>query len=331
MSGFESAAITRVRTIRENWSLRLKNPSSANRGSQRAHLSSERMHPKLLRNTDPPHFPFLIQGDSFAGFRIERKLGQGGFGAVYLAENQSYGWVALKISSEKMSNEAWAHAIAAGIEYKGLVEALDSGTHKLEPNEEYHWMAIKYIAGPTLEKLLRHNLTPGKRNSRALPPERAIKIGRKIALAAGEMHRAGMVHSDIKTANVMMKSRAAIVLLDYGLTKKWPVPTAIGGTLHGTLSYMAPEQLLGENYGPAADVFAIGVTLWEMLTGNPAREHRKLQTGNLGERYEPLPPLPAHLPPRYQEIINKATALYPKDRYPDGHALARALAEVQIA
>ncbi|MFA4905773.1 MAG: serine/threonine-protein kinase [Candidatus Margulisiibacteriota bacterium] len=293
-------------------------------------IPSGRVREKSLapKASDPPRFPFLIQGDLFAGFIIERQLGKGGFGAVYLASSPTHGWVALKISSRDMKDEAWAHAIAAGIEYKGLVDALDSGIFEVEPNEGYNWLAIRYVPGPTLAKLLRQDRRAEDWGPRALHPERARKIARKIALAAGEMHRRGIVHSDIKPANVILKNREALVLLDYGLTKQFPVPPPVDRIIKGTQSYMSPEQMKGESYGPPADVFAIGVVLWEMLTGEQARDNRQVQLTPLGPKAKPLPPLPPYILAKYQDIINKATADRPENRYPNGHALARALAEV---
>lgn len=325
MSGFESTIMPGSRMVRESRTSNFARPRTAlspNSVSQTQLKSIER------KKSQVPYFPSLLPGDTFAGFRIERELGRGGMGAVFLAESRAHGTVALKISSLDMKSESFAHAITAGRAYKGLVEALESGTYQHENNETYNYLAIRYVPGPTLAKLLRHDVTLQRGVFNVLPPERSTKIARKIALAAGEMHRAGLVHADIKPANIILKSKEDIALFDYGMAKHWPVPESIDGEVRGTPSHMAPEQLLGESCGPAVDVFAMGVTLWEMLTGNPAREHRKLQIGNFREGYEPLPPLPAHLPPRYQEIVNKATALYPQDRYPDGHALARALAEI---
>lgn len=287
----------------------------------------EIVRPKDLRIKDVL-FPSLQSGDTFAGYRIMRELGQGGMGIVFLAEGTNQKIVALKISRLNLQKEALMHAMASGRRYKGLVDALDWGTCQYRPNENYQYLAIEYIAGPTLDKMLRHDVPPKIRVPNPLPPERAAAIARKIALAAGELHCAGVVHSDIKTANVILKNQTEVALLDYGLAKRLPIPVSGNGLIIGTMSYMSPEQLRGESYGPPADVFAIGVVLWELLTGNRAFEHRKLQRGIGGEGYDPLPPLPPHLPIKYQMIISKALALNPEDRYLDGHDLARALAEV---
>ncbi|MBI5699140.1 serine/threonine protein kinase [Candidatus Saganbacteria bacterium] len=304
-----------------SWSLltsKTRNLLPQNPASHSIPRVDERAQTHLLEKVNEPHFPFLMRGDTFGDFMIERKLGQGGYGAVYLAHSANLGTVALKISSVDMTAEAFAHAIASGRAYLGLVESLESGTQQDPTHEVYHYLAIKYVAGPTLELLASRG---------PLPAKRAAKIVERVARAAGEMHSAGLVHSDIKPSNVVMKSRDKIALLDYGLAKRWPVPEPVDGIVRGTPSYMAPEQLLAESFGPAADVFSMGVMLWELLTGQRAKGNRRYQVANLGKEYRTLPPLPSHLPPRYQEIIDKATALCPENRYADGHDLARALAE----
>ena len=322
MSGFEcrtAFGITRP------WSLpmsKTRNVLPQNLASHSMPRVDERAQTHLLKNGDEPHFPFLMRGDTFGHFTIERKLGQGGCGVVYLAHSANLGAVALKISSLDMTAEAFAHAIASGRGYLGLVESLEKGTQQDQTHEVYHYLAIKYIAGPTLALLVSRG---------PLPPERAAKIVERIARAAGEMHSAGLVHADIKPSNVVMKSRDRIALLDYGLAKRWPVPEPADGVARGTPSFMAPEQMLAESFGPPADVFSMGVMLWELLTGQRAKGNRRYQVANLGKGYRTLSPLPANLPLKYQEIIDKATALQPQDRYADGHELAQALAELQIA
>lgn len=266
----------------------------------------------------PPHFPIILPGETFASFRIVRKLGTGGMGAVYLALHQTYGFVALKISSLDLTMEAFAHALARGRGYKGLVDGLEQGTAMFGSYGKYHYLAIKYVPGPTLAKLLNHD----KETFKPLPQGRATRITQKIALAAGELHRAGLVHADIKPSNMIMKNREEIALFDYGLAEKYPTLVNPGSTLRGTPIYMAPEQWRCESLDPRADVFAIGVILWEMLTGQRREPTRESLL---------VPPLPSSFSPKLRAIVAKATAQDREGRYADGHELAQALAELQIA
>jgi alkyl hydroperoxide reductase subunit AhpC len=200
-------------------------------------------------------------------YRIEAMLGSGGFASVYRAKDLTLQRsVALKVirqelakSAETALNEARA---AAALNHPNIciVYAVDT-------SQGFPMIVMELVEGQPLSKLLE----PGQ-----LPLERVMQIGRQVALGMATAHGQGIVHGDLKPANLMISDADHVKIMDFGLARRY---RAVAGAetvdevapdgLSGTPSYMAPEQARGEALSPATDVFSLGLVLYEMAMGKP--------------------------------------------------------------
>jgi predicted Ser/Thr protein kinase len=273
----------------------------------------------------PPADATDMQGD-FGRYRILKKLGQGGMGAVYLAhDTQLDRKVALKVPHltstdpqvlRRFLQEARA---AATIEHPNICPVYDVG----EVGGR-HYVTLAYIEGQPLSKLAR--------GETRLPQAQVAALVRKLALALDEAHKKGVIHRDLKPANIMINQRREPVIMDFGLARR----TAPGeeritrdGMILGTPAYMPPEQVNGDllTMGPASDVYSLGVVLYEMLTGRLPFEGPI--TAVLGRILSESPPPPStHRPdldPALEAICLRAISKKPSDRYPSMADFAAAL------
>ncbi len=209
-------------------------------------------------------------------YRILQLLGEGGMGAVYLAEHTHMRKrVALKLLHAEMSENAEVLArfereamAAARIEHPNVAAATDFG----RTGDGSFFLVLEYVEGASLRKVL---------DGGALGAARALHVTRQMASALAHAHEAGIVHRDLKPENVMLIQRGTdrdfVKVLDFGIAKvdtpepregaPAAQPLTRVGTLIGTPEYMAPEQALGEAVTPQSDLYAVGVMLYEMLTG----------------------------------------------------------------
>jgi len=204
----------------------------------------------------------------FGKYRILRKLGQGGMGAVYLASDDELGRpVALKVPNfsdngkkaeilERFRREARA---TAQIQHPNFCQVYEAG---LVGDRLYISMA--YIPGKTMASLVE-GVPP-------MEPRQAVRLVRKIALAMAEAHDKGIIHRDLKPSNVMIDPKGEPIILDFGLARRDDLEGAdtLTGSdaMLGTLPYMPPEQVRGDRMaiGPASDIYSLGVILYELLT-----------------------------------------------------------------
>jgi tRNA A-37 threonylcarbamoyl transferase component Bud32 len=201
-----------------------------------------------------------------AGYKVERVVGSGGMGVVYLADDETLKRkVALKILRYGFHDDT-AHrgrfereaAAAAKCQHPNLVQIFEIGEHLGE-----YYLALEYVEGETLATAMA---------GVPQPPRDAAALMEKLARALDHMHGRGVVHRDLKPANVLLTKDGEPKITDFGLARLDDSMTRTElGTLMGTLAYMAPEQASGGSaeVGPAADIHALGAVLYEALTGRP--------------------------------------------------------------
>jgi formylglycine-generating enzyme required for sulfatase activity len=263
-------------------------------------------------------------------YQLTKLLGQGGMGAVYLAhDTQLERWVALKLplnaEPERLMREARA---AAGLHHPHICPVYDAGTL-----DGVLYLTLAYIDGPSLATALRHRPV--------WPLADAVALVRTVAEAMGFAHRQGVLHRDLKPANILLNAQGQPVVTDFGLAKRVgpvgvdPTLTATGMTL-GTPAYMSPEQAMGQGkrIRAPADVYALGVILFELVTGRRpfvGATGMEVVLAILTTPPEPPSRLRPEIDAPLERIICQCLAKDPEDRFADGQALAEALATWQAA
>ena len=265
----------------------------------------------------------LAPGSNFAGHRIEAVAGRGGMGVVYRARQLSLDrQVALKvIAPSLMQDDAIRRRflreskVAASIDHPNVIPIYYTG-------EEggVAFIAMRYVPGDDLRTLVRRE--------GALPPRRAVAIVSQVAAALDAAHAAGLVHRDVKPANVLLGQADHAYLTDFGLTKGEVSEGATQpGHWVGTLDFVAPEQIRGERIDARADVYGLGCLLFYALTGRPPYAHDNDEAKLWAHLSEDPPAVTRSVPSAPKQldpVIARALAKSPEDRYPSAGDLARA-------
>jgi serine/threonine protein kinase len=262
-------------------------------------------------------------------YELLKVLGKGGMGAVYLAhDEQLHRLVAVKIPHfggpdqlnlrDRFLREAHT---AATLSHPNLCPVYDCGEI-----EGVLYLSMAYLEGRPLSKFIR----PGQ----PLPPRAVVAVVRQLALAMQEAHEGGVSHRDLKPANIMITPRKQPVIMDFGLARRTDVEDmhlTQSGMLMGTPAYMPPEQLNSDNkaMGPATDIYALGVILYELLSGKPPFQGPlgELMTRIMTETPSPLVRVRTDLPPALDVICAKALAKKPADRFASMTDFAAALGD----
>jgi ketosteroid isomerase-like protein len=262
----------------------------------------------------------------FAGCRIEAVAGRGGMGIVYRATQLPLGRaVALKLVSPERAADPSFHArferesrLAAAIDHPNVIPVYDAGE---EDGRLY--IVMRWVRGTDLEALLSA--------SGGIDPRRAAAIIAHVGDALEAAHAAGLVHRDVKPANVLITGEDGsghVYLSDFGLTREISTDTRLteSGEWLGTVNFMAPEQFEGGRADDRTDVYALGCVLFAALTGRAPFSGRTVAATMLGHLDEP-PPRPsatAGVPEAFDAVVAQAMAKRPADRYPSAAAMAGA-------
>ncbi len=258
------------------------------------------------------------------GYKILRQLGRGGMATVYLATQESVQRdVALKIMSptlladpdfgERFLREA---RIAAKLHHRHVV-----GVHDVGREADYHYIAMEYLGGGAL-------LTE---DGEPRPVPFTLRVIREIASALNYAHAKGFVHRDIKPDNILLRDDGSAALTDFGIARASDSATHMTrtGTVIGTPHYMSPEQARGRPVDGRADLYSLGIVLYEMLMGRvPFHADDSLAVGIM-HITQPVPILPEHLS-ALQPILNRLLAKQPDERFQNGAALADAIEQIEI-
>jgi hypothetical protein len=268
----------------------------------------------------------------FRGYRIEAVAGRGGMGVVYRARDLALDRiVALKMIAPWLVEDEGARRrflresrLAAAIEHPHVLPIYAAGEH-----DGVAYLVMRFVSGEDLRTIVRA--------SGPLDPVRAARTVARVAGALDAIHRAGLVHRDVKPANILFADSGHVYLSDFGLTRSTSTtsgPTRSGQWV-GTAHYVAPEQIRGEAVDGRADVYALGGVLYFALTGEPPFTRDREEATLWAHLTEPPPRASAlrpELPSAFDDVITRAMAKDPDDRYSSAGAFGRAvLAAVGLA
>jgi hypothetical protein len=275
----------------------------------------------------------LSVGAEFAGCRIEGVAGRGGMGVVYRATQLALDrLVALKVIAPDLARDEAFRArfqrearLAASIEHSNILPVYEAGER-----DGVLFLTTRYVEGTDLRALL---LRDGP-----LDPGRAAELLMPVALALNAAHQRGLVHRDVKPANVLIAApgdaeHEQVYLTDFGIARG--EGTAAGemtvtrtGAFVGTLDYMAPERMTGERGDARADIYAFGCMLFQALAGRvpfPREQDVARMHAHLNEAFPTLLEIRPDVGPAMDAVVQRACAKNPDDRFASAGALARAL------
>ncbi len=271
----------------------------------------------------------VTSGGMLSHYRLIEKIGEGGMGVVWKAEDTVLGRiVAIKVlptgadRDERRRKMFFDEArLASSLSEAHIVQVYEFGR---EGNLDF--IVMEYVEGKPLNKIL---------HGRPMPPEKVAEIGYQVAHAISKAHRKGLLHRDLKPANILITPDGDAKVVDFGLATLFtpqestigtagPTQSLVEGTddqqkgVVGTIPYMSPEQVRGEKLGARSDIFSLGVVLYEMTTGR--RPFQASSRGALAEEIHKARPLPVHeivprVPLDLDRIIQKAMSPRPADRY----------------
>jgi tetratricopeptide (TPR) repeat protein/predicted Ser/Thr protein kinase len=276
-------------------------------------------------------------GQMISHYKIVEKIGQGGMGEVYLADDFSLQRkVALKFLPPELGGNPSAHRrfireakSAAAIDHPYICHINEVGE-----SEGIDFIVMEYVEGQTLQEKLQQG---------PLPLKEAQQIALEVVEALEEAHAKGIIHRDLKPANIMVTSKGHAKVMDFGLAKQAPDSGEIdlqdktlsaitqSGAILGTPAYMSPEQFQGKPADSRSDLFSFGIVLYEMLTGiHPFRQLSMLETVSytLTKPPHPLDLAKYQIPRDLKDILKKLLSKDPADRYQSAHELRPDLSNV---
>ncbi|MFC8531109.1 protein kinase [Nocardia sp. NPDC057227] len=260
----------------------------------------------------------LRTGEVFAGYTIERLLGRGGMGSVYLARHPRLPRLtAMKLLNRELFADAEIRArfereadLVARLDHPGIVPVYDRGVE-----DEQLWISMRYVDGMDAA-----SLEPG-----SLPPARAVRIVAETAAALDYAHGKGVLHRDVKPANIMIErvsdgAEERIFLTDFGIARLRDDTGHLTrtGTFTATLAYASPEQLSGGSLDHRSDQYSLAVTLFRLLTGTVPFEASNpvaVIHGHLNDAPPPVSRVRPGLPAALDAVLLRALAKHPGDRF----------------
>lgn len=253
-------------------------------------------------------------------YEVVSHIGQGGMADVFLAVDTILNrQVAIKLLREDLSQDAVSilrfereAQAAASLAHPNIVEIYDVGEY-----QDHHYIVMEYIAGKTLKQVIR--------SRGPLVNEEAVDIMKQLCSAVAEAHSRGIIHRDIKPQNVIVKADGSLKILDFGIaTALGSVQLTQANNVMGSVHYLAPELAKGEPASFQSDIYALGIVLYEMLSGDvPFKSDQAVQVA-LKHMREPMPSVRAinsTVPQSLENIITRSTAKDPALRYPNAEQM----------
>jgi hypothetical protein len=266
-------------------------------------------------------------------YEILEPLGQGGMGVVYKAHDRELDeTVALKVlRPDLVSSSDMAQRFRSEIKLARRVRHRNvCGIHEYGQDGPLRFIVMEFVEGVDVRRVVKQR--------GALPPEQAVDVARQVAEGLQAIHDVGIVHRDLKTANLMLDTNGVVRLMDFGIAKRFdaeaPAGVTVTGQIIGTPEYMSPEQAQGEGLDSRSDVYALGIVLFELLMGRvPFRGATPVATimKQLSEPPVLDGPEAAAIPIALVPVLRKALAKSPGERYASAREMAAALAEASVA
>ncbi len=268
-----------------------------------------------------------MQAQRIGPYEIERQIGAGGMGTVYLGRHVDTGLVAaVKVLPTMLAREPgfvarFSREIDAlkKLSHPNVVELYDSGV-----DGETYYYSMEYVEGDTLTERL-------KRDKR-IPWRETIDIGVQICAALKAAHNAGVIHRDLKPSNLLLAKDGVVKLTDFGVAQLFASGklTATGGVI-GTAEYMSPEQAEGKRATKHSDVYSLGAVLYVMLTGRPpftGKTTNEVMHKQRTHRFDSPGMVVPEIPYWLDEVVCKCLEKKPESRYPDAYVLSLRLKEI---
>lgn len=256
-------------------------------------------------------------------YRLEKHLATGGMSEVWRATDTTLGrTVAVKVLLPNLLSDPGfaarfrAEAMTlASLRHPGVVDIFDSGEERLSEGRRVLYLVMEYVAG---EPLSRRIARVGR-----LDPRETLSLVAQAAEALHAAHGKGIVHRDVKPSNLLIKANGTVKLVDFGVARSAAASNLTGtNAIVGTALYMAPEQARGLPVSAATDVYALGAVAYHCLAGRPPFPGTNPVEVAVRHLNDVPAPLPADVPPAVAQVVKRALAKDPADRYPNAAALA---------
>jgi serine/threonine-protein kinase len=266
--------------------------------------------------------------DDARRYRMESRIATGGMGEVWRGTDTTLGRpVAIKVLKAEYADDATFRARfetearhAAALHHPGVAGVFDFGEARASDGSGAlrPYLVMELVDGQPLSALLR----PGE----PLDPAATAALMAQAADAIGAAHAAGIVHRDVKPANLLVTPDRTIKITDFGIARAAEgMALTQTGQVMGTPQYLSPEQAQGGTATPASDVYSLGVVAFECLAGHRPFVAETAVATALAHLREPVPELPPHVPADLAAVVRRAMSKSPEDRFPDGTAFAAAL------
>jgi ABC-type branched-subunit amino acid transport system substrate-binding protein len=250
----------------------------------------------------------IAPGTTFAGYRIDSVIGRGGMGVVYLATDLSLERpVALKLVAPELAQDERFRRrflkeprLAAALDHPNVVPIYEAREHDGEL-----YLAMRYVPGEDLKTRIA--------GSGPLPPAEALRTLAQVADALDAAHRRGLIHRDVKPANILLDEDGHAYLVDFGITKSLSSVSTATEQVVGTLDYMAPERIRGENVDGRSDQYALACVLYECLAGTPPFRRETEAETMWAHMQGDIPSLPGQ--PDLDPVLAKSLAKEATERY----------------